>query len=82
MGLRTTSDGVRVVWSKITGADSYKIYRKTASGNYRVVKTINSGSTTGWTDRNAKKGVSYTYTVKSMRNGSESAAAAGKTIKR
>lgn len=80
--LRTTGDGVRVVWSKITGADSYKIYRKTASGSYKVVKTIKSGNTTGWTDRSAKKGVSYTYTVKSMRNGSESAAATGKTIKR
>ncbi len=58
--LTNTSSGVKITWSKVTGASGYYVYRGSTK-----IKTISSGSTVSYTDtsvksKNAKK---YTYHV-------------------
>lgn len=55
------STGVKVKWEKVTGAEGYKVYRKTGSGSYEY---IGKTSKTTYTDKTAKSGKTYTYTVK------------------
>jgi hypothetical protein len=54
----------------VTGATGYIVYRKTGNGSWQ-----NLGKTTGvsFTDKTAKKGVTYTYTVKAYYGTSNSA---------
>ncbi len=59
------SSGVAVKWGKITGASGYYVYRKTSSASsYTKIATIKSGSTVSYTDKTAKSGTKYYYTVK------------------
>ncbi len=54
-------NGIKVKWYSVNGAGGYYVYRKTANGSWSYI-----GKTTknDFTDKNAKKGVNYTYTVK------------------
>ena len=54
--------GVKVSWNKTPGALGYVVYRKAGSGDF-----VQLGSTHGltFTDKKAKAGVKYTYTVRS-----------------
>ena len=55
------SGKIKLTWTKVTGAKSYKIYRATAqNGKYTLVKTV-TGTT--YTDTNAKAGTKYFYKV-------------------
>ena len=66
-----TSAGVKISWTKISSATGYRVYRKTkGSSEWKVIKKIDSASTTKYTDIEAKDGVTYTYRVIQM-NGSE-----------
>ena len=56
--------GVQVKWSKVTGATGYIVYRKNGSGSWSRVADIKSGSTVSYTDKTAKSGTTYTYTVR------------------
>ena len=62
------SAGVKVTWGKVTGAKGYNIYRQTYSNGkwsgWSKIKTVSSGSTVSYTDKSAKKGVTYKYTVR------------------
>ncbi len=55
--------GVKVYWSKVTGADSYRVYRKVKGGSYKVI-----GNTTKayYTDTTAKSGTTYYYSVRAI----------------
>ncbi len=68
--IANASTGVKVKWNKITGATGYKVYRaEYANGKWtgwKSVKTIDKGSTVSWTDKSAKSGVKYKYTVKAV----------------
>ena len=55
-----TTSGVKISWSKVSGASGYKVYRKTSDGWKYLGKT----SKTYFTDKTAKSGQKYTYTVK------------------
>lgn len=56
------STGVKVSWSKISGAKSYTVYRKTTSAkSWTKLATTTS---TSYTDKKAKSGTTYVYTVK------------------
>lgn len=56
------SSGVTVSWSKISGAKSYIVYRKTTSAkSWTKLGTTKSAS---YTDKKAKSGTTYLYTVK------------------
>ena len=56
-----TSSGVKVSWKKVTGASGYIVYRKTKSGDWKEI-----GKTTNlyYTDKKAKSGTSYYYSVR------------------
>ena len=59
---------VTVKWSKVKGASGYKIYRSTKkSSGFKCVKTLKSGSTVKYVNKNLKKGQSYYYKVKAYR---------------
>ena len=60
-------NGITVNWSAVTGADSYRVYRKTAS-----TKWITLGETAGTSfhDSTAAAGTTYTYTVRCLVSGS------------
>lgn len=57
----SVSGGIKIKWKDVKGADGYYVYRKTANSTWKYL-----GKTTSkkYTDTTAKKGVTYTYTVK------------------
>ncbi len=68
----STSSGVKISWSKVTNATSYRVYRKTsASGSWTKIADTTSAS---YTDKTAVSGKTYYYTVRAYSdNGSCSA---------
>ena len=62
----STKSGVSVKWSKVIGAEGYIVYRKTGSGSYKRIKTIDDVSKVSYTDKSAKKGTKYSYKVKAF----------------
>ncbi len=66
---QSTKSGVKVKYNTISGAKGYYIYRKTTNGSWVNVGNVKSGSTATFTDKTAKKGVTYIYTVRAY-NGS------------
>lgn len=57
------SGGVTVTWKKVTGAEGYYVLRKTASGKWTKIATIQKASTQSYTDKKAANGTTYSYTV-------------------
>lgn len=59
--------GIKLKWSKITGATGYIVYRKNDSPNaeWKKIATLTSGSKVSYTDRSIKKknGCQYRYWV-------------------
>lgn len=75
------SSGVRVYWSKVSGADGYYLYRRVAgSKTWTKVATIKKGSTTSYLDKKASAGKTYEYIIKCY-DGSTPSASAAKAIK-
>lgn len=65
---KKTSKGITLKWNKIAGADSYRVYRRTEkSDKWSVVANVKGGSVTSCTDKKAKKGVTYRYTVRAIK---------------
>ncbi len=59
---KAVSKGIKLSWSKVSGASGYKIYRAySKNGKYKLVKTIKKGSTKSWTDKSVKKKKGYYY---------------------
>lgn len=58
-----TTTGAKISWGKVTGAGNYEVYRKTGSGGWVKLATVGS-STSSYTDKTAKSGTTYKYTVK------------------
>lgn len=59
--LKNTKNGVKMTIKKVTGATYYLIFRKTSSTKWKKVaytKKLN------YVDKNAKKGVTYIYTIR------------------
>lgn len=57
-----------VNWKKVGGAEGYYISRSTSeNGSYKRIRTIKSGSTTSYADRDAKIGQTYYYKVEAYR---------------
>ena len=74
--------GVQIKWSKATGATGYIVYRKTGTGSWSRVADIKSGSTVSYTDKTAKSGMTYTYTVRAYSGSTMGDWSSTKTIKR
>ena len=72
--VKSTKSGVKFTWKKVTGAEGYIVYRKTGSkGDWKAIKTIESGTTVSYTDKTAKKGTTYYYSVRATKYGFNSA---------
>ena len=65
--------GVTTKWNKVTGATGYIVYRKTGNGGWVKLATVSGNSKITYLDKTAKKGVTYTYTVKAYYGSSTSA---------
>ncbi len=57
---------ISVTWNKITGAKGYVIYKKTGSGDFKKIATIDKASTVSYKDKSVKSGTKYTYYVKAV----------------
>ncbi|MEE3404611.1 MAG: fibronectin type III domain-containing protein, partial [Acutalibacteraceae bacterium] len=53
--------GVKLTWSPVTGAEKYRIFRKTGSGGWVKVADITG---TEYINKGLKKGTKYTYTIR------------------
>lgn len=62
------TNGVQIKWNKVSGADTYGIYRKTPGNIWMQIANIGS-SNTSYTDTTAKSGLTYVYTVRAAQNG-------------
>lgn len=67
-----TVTGIKISWSKVSGAAGYKVYRKVKGGSWVTVKNA-SASTTSYTDTSAPSGKYLYYTVKAVNGSSASA---------
>ena len=68
---KAVSGGITVTWQAADGAAKYNVYRKDATNTkWKVIATV---SGTSYTDKTAKAGTKYTYTVRGV-------AADGKTL--
>lgn len=56
--------GVKVKWKRVKSAVTYDVYRKTSKGKYTKIATVKGGSKVTYTDKKAKKGVTYYYTAR------------------
>lgn len=80
-GSSVSTAGIRVTWKKVR-CSGYRIFRKRkGSSRYVLVGTVSRAGTTRYTDRSAKAGYTYTYTVRPFfRKGKKTAL--GKTAKK
>lgn len=58
-----TGNIINVSWDKVANAKGYLVYRKSGSGSWKKVATINSGSTLSYKNKSVKAGA-YQYAVK------------------
>ncbi|MGN1316722.1 MAG: leucine-rich repeat protein [Acutalibacteraceae bacterium] len=56
-----TSSGIKITWEKVAGANGYIIGRKSGSGSWTKIAQTKDVNT--YTDKTAKAGTTYTYTV-------------------
>ncbi len=73
---KSSKTGITFTWKPVTGASGYCVYRKT-TGGWTKIATIKNGKTVKYVDKTAKKGVTYTYTVKAYSGSSSSSYYAG-----
>lgn len=62
-----TQTGVKVKWTKVKGADGYKIYRKVGKGSQKFLKKV-SAKTTSYIDKKATSGKNNSYVVKAYKS--------------
>ncbi len=56
-----TAAGINFTWGKVSGAEGYKVYRKTAKSGWSCIGTVD---TLSFVDSTAKAGTTYIYTVR------------------
>ncbi len=76
--ISNTSSGVKISWNKVNGADTYRVYRKTKSGNWNY---LGSTSKTRYTDKTAKSGTKYYYAVRARNEAGNSLRSSSLSIK-
>ncbi len=81
---KNTKNSVRLKWSKVKNADGYKIYGNKCGKKNRMklLKTIENGKTTTYTQKKLKKGTYYKYIVRAYKliDGKQVTIAVSKTI--
>lgn len=56
--------GITVKWSAINGTTGYYVYRKTANSTWQRIAAVGGTKNTTYIDKSAKRGTTYTYTVR------------------
>ena len=69
----SSKSGITVKWGAVKGTTGYYIYRKTANSTWTRVGTVGGTNNTTFLDKTAKKGTTYTYTVKAVYGATTSA---------
>ena len=59
---QNTQAGVKLTWTRDSGATGYRIYRKTANGSYRQIKIVGAAAA-AFTDKSCVSGNTYTYRI-------------------
>ena len=75
---KSSKSGITVKWGKTTGAKGYYVYRKTSSSGWKKIATT---SNLYYTDKSAKKGKTYTYTIRAYSGSTRSSYYSGKKCK-
>lgn len=70
--VKNINEGVKLTWKKVSGAEGYKIYRKTGSGDFKLIATTTNNKKFTYTDKTTKAGTVYTYTVKAYNGNTNS----------
>jgi fibronectin type 3 domain-containing protein len=79
-GVAKTSNGVKVTWGAVNGADAYRVYRRGAGQSWVYVTTV-TGTT--YVDTAVKDATGYyRYTVRAVDGGRYSGFEDGLLIKR
>ncbi|MGL4484438.1 MAG: peptidoglycan DD-metalloendopeptidase family protein, partial [Anaerovoracaceae bacterium] len=61
----TSKNDVKITWSKVDGADGYKIYRKRSDEkDYKLIKSITNVKTVAYTNTDLKEGYRYRYQIR------------------
>ncbi len=68
-GIKSTKNGVQVKYTRSVGATGYYIYRKEGTSGWKRIATVKGNKVLSYTDKSAKKGQTYKYTVRAY-NGS------------
>lgn len=61
--ISNVTSGVKVEWTKVSGASGYKVYKKTSDG-FKIIATVKGKDSLSYIDEDVKSGTSYTYTVR------------------
>ena len=70
--LANTISGVKINWSKVSGAENYLVYRRLSNGTWENIATVSS-KTLSYVDKTAESGKTYYYTIRALANGYRSA---------
>lgn len=70
---KSNKEGITFTWGAVEGAKGYNVYRKTANSSWELIGKVNNTRSTAYLDKSARKGVTYTYTVRARNNTSLSA---------
>ncbi len=62
-GVSAVYNGVKVEWAAYSGAERYRVYRKTNGGSWEA---LGDTTATSYTDTTAEGGNTYTYTVRAV----------------
>ncbi len=60
----SSKTGITVKWNSVYGSTGYYVYRKTANSGWTLVGSTKGTNNATYVDKTAKKGVTYTYTVR------------------
>ncbi len=69
----SSTSGITVKWSAIKGTTGYYVYRKTANSGWTRIAAVGGTNNTTFLDKTAKKGTTYTYTVRAVYGATTSA---------
>ena len=72
------TNGVTIAWEKVTGAETYRVYRRTSATGSWTQLTEMSGLS--YTDKTAKSGTTYYYTVRAYAGSNSSRYISDSTI--
>ena len=62
----SSKSGITVKWGAVKGTTGYYVYRKTASSSWVRIAAVGGTNSTAYLDKTARKGTTYTYTVRAV----------------